>query len=69
MNETSKALESCRIGNHDLVEILRSEGHETDLVASWCRTCGAVTVDHERDGRLMDNSMQMMAPLTWYNKS
>lgn len=37
---------------HKLVEILRKHGAIADMVARWCRVCGAVVVDGEADGRV-----------------
>jgi len=58
------ALHNCNQGNHDLVEILRSSGYETDEVVRWCRVCGAVVVDLEVDNRLWKpgGGLKMMAP-------
>jgi hypothetical protein len=58
----SDRLHKCNSGDHELVEILRSPGMDTDEVARWCRVCGAVVVDYEYDGRLAGTSLKMMGP-------
>jgi hypothetical protein len=62
------AMHKCNQGDHDLIEILRSTGYETDEVARWCRICGAVVVDYEYDGRLAGHSIKMMGPLVSKDK-
>lgn len=65
MSNLVAKLHKCNNGDHELVEILRSGGYETDEVARWCRNCGAVVVDLEVDNRLWKpgGSVKMMAPL------
>jgi len=44
----------CKNGNHDLKEIHRSLHDcigDVDAVVRWCKECGAVVVDADRDGR------------------
>ena len=62
--ELAEKLHNCSIGDHELIEILKSNGYETDSTARWCRVCGCVVVDLEVDGRLMEPGgyMKMISP-------
>lgn len=62
MSQFMKDFGRCKGGDHELIELLRSPGMDTDEVARWCRVCGAVVVDREYDGRLAGRSVKMMGP-------
>lgn len=38
-------------GQHDLVEIWRTDESGCESVVRWCEECGAVVVDKDYDGR------------------
>lgn len=45
-------IEDCKRGNHDLVEIASTTvGIDEEKVVRWCKCCGAIVVDLDRDGR------------------
>jgi len=47
-------LTNCRKGKHNLIEIcFMPEDHLSERVVRWCKTCGAVVVDIDCDGRVV----------------
>lgn len=62
----------CLKGKHDLIEVYRAQNiYDESHVVKWCRTCGAVVVDIEVDGKVSPGSiMKMIAPKSykWINR-
>jgi hypothetical protein len=62
-------IDKCNKGNHELIEIYRSD---VDIILGvqdivrWCNICGAVVIDREIDGRLIPGEvLKMMGPLVY----
>lgn len=54
-------IQQCLKDNHDLMEIYRaSYSNKGDAVVKWCRTCGAVVVDLEYDGKIVSGGVIKM---------
>lgn len=46
-------LTNCKKGRHNLIDIqVIVEDHLSERVVRWCKTCGAVVVDIDCDGRI-----------------
>lgn len=50
--------------DHDLVEITRKPAYvmpDADQIVRWCRSCGAIVVDIDADGRTIPGAIVPMS--------
>lgn len=66
--DVKEYLKDCKKGNHDLIEVYKAKSYlvgKGDDVTRWCRLCGAIVIDLEKDGKLVGPGkvLNMMRPL------
>lgn len=55
------SLQSCKLGNHDLVDIAsHSHWDGESMEVRWCRHCGSVVIDRDYDGRVQPGGIMAM---------